>query len=546
MYYKVEAYTASERAGAILYAHNITPTYVSDNPVLNSQHVVFEAAKAYGHGLPYHAALASVTSASAELLGLEDRIGKIKEGFDADIVVWDSDPLSVGATPVQVWIDGAKQFKDPIVLKKPASEPITSSAELTKELEMKETNGNVVFTRLNFAYLDGAIRSVGPESSFTAIFSNGELTCIGPCIEEGVAAKAAGAPTIKLKDGHLTPPFAAFGTSLGLIEIDAEGDTHDGPPPSDGVSRAVDGLVFGGEQLARAFEHGVTIAISAPSTGSIDAKGISAGFHTTAKHKLERAAVWQEEVGLHYVFTLAAKGDKTPSISSAIAALRNKLLDAVDESNKTESSALSKAQYEEKSYLQRVISGSLPLILSVHSADTIATIISLKSEIESAIAKSTTSASPAKLRLVLVGGAEAHILANELAEANIAVVLAPLLPHAQSWDQKRSLTGAPITNGTTINYLLDAGVLVGISTEEVWETRDLGLLAGIAFANSEGRLSFKQALDLVGRNFITILGIEDAKDEDKKGDWVIWEGSPLEIGGRVRGMVSNGKTFVWE
>jgi imidazolonepropionase-like amidohydrolase len=109
VYYKVEAYTASERAGAILYAHNITPTYVSDNPVLNSQHVVFEAAKAYGHGLPYHAALAGVTSAPAELLGLGNRIGKIKAGFDADIVLWDSDPLSVGATPVQVWIDGAAQ-----------------------------------------------------------------------------------------------------------------------------------------------------------------------------------------------------------------------------------------------------------------------------------------------------------------------------------------------------------------------------------------------------------------------------------------------------
>ena len=36
-------------------------------------------------------------------------------------MVWDSDPLSVGATPVQVWIDGAPQFKDPVELEKPAS-----------------------------------------------------------------------------------------------------------------------------------------------------------------------------------------------------------------------------------------------------------------------------------------------------------------------------------------------------------------------------------------------------------------------------------------
>ena len=102
MYYKVESYRASERSGQILYENGITPVYVSDNPVINSQHVKQEAAKAYGYGLPYHVALAGITSAPAELLGLGERLGKVKAGFDADIVVWDSDPLSLGAAPLQV------------------------------------------------------------------------------------------------------------------------------------------------------------------------------------------------------------------------------------------------------------------------------------------------------------------------------------------------------------------------------------------------------------------------------------------------------------
>lgn len=110
---------ASEQAGKILYEAGLTPgmyccaspltlpddnmtdiviVYVSDNPVLNAQHVLLEAAKAHKNGLPYHAALAGVTSASAELLGLGERIGKVKAGFDADIVLWDSNPLSLGAT----------------------------------------------------------------------------------------------------------------------------------------------------------------------------------------------------------------------------------------------------------------------------------------------------------------------------------------------------------------------------------------------------------------------------------------------------------------
>ncbi|PVH95761.1 hypothetical protein DM02DRAFT_600229 [Periconia macrospinosa] len=553
MYYKVEAYTASERAGAILYNNSITPVYVSDNPVLNSQHVVFEAAKAYGYGLPYHAALAGVTSEPARLLGFGDRLGKIKESFDADIVVWDSDPLSVGATPVQVWIDGAKQFDDPIELKKPAAKPTTPDMSLTDELIQEEASDHIIFTGISYAYLDrsdksSSIAKKNPAGGMVAIFKDGKLQCLGECVSEQKSAESNGASYIRLKNGHLTPPFTAFGSSLGLIEIDAEPDTHDGPPPGDGITRAVDGLLFGGKQLAHAFSHGVTKAISAPSTGSIDAKGISVGFRTGSPSILSNGTIWKEEVGLHYILTLSAKSDKTPSISSAISQLRAKLLSAIHDNSTT--TPTSKEQYEETSYLKRVVQGSLPLILSAHSADTIAQIIRLKSTLTTAL--SSTSSAPPNPRIVIIGGAESHLVAPSLAAAQIPIILAPLLPHAQTWDQRRSLTGAPLTNGTTINALLDAGVLVGVSVEETWETRDLGLVAGTAFANSEGRLSFEGALDLVGGNLYEALGIEG---EDagmgvgiEEGEWVVWEGSPLEIGGRVRGVSGgegSGNMWVW-
>lgn len=540
MYYKVEAYTASEKAGAILYAHNITPTYVSDNPVLNSQHVVFEAAKGYGYGLPYHAALAGVTSAPAELLGLGDRIGKIKEGFDADIVVWDSDPLAIGATPVQVWIDGAPQFEDPVVLKKPILPPIKPDKSLAEGFEIKETRDTVVFTGISTDLL-GKTASYDASKKIVAIVTNGTLSCVGPCEIEMATAQASNALIVNLQNGFITPPFTAFGSSLGLLEIDAQGDTHDGRPPSSGISRAVDGLKFGGKQLARAFEHGVTKAISAPSTGSIDAKGVSVGFRTGAKNALDGDAVWEDEVALHYVLTLGAKDDSTPSISSAIGSLRGKLLEAVEENARNDTSPTGKAKYDETAYLKRVVSDGLPLVLSAHSADTIVSIIRLKGEVEEAI-KSLDPAIPTKLRVIIIGGAESHLVASEIADAGISVVLAPLLPHAQSWDQRRGLTGAPLTNGTAIDALVSAGVLVGISAEEVWETRDLGLLAGVAFANSEGRFNVTDALDLIGTNFDKMLGLENSAAKD---EWVIWEGSPLEIGGTVRGVGASAATFIW-
>ncbi|KAF2263032.1 hypothetical protein CC78DRAFT_519114 [Lojkania enalia] len=545
MYYKVEAYTASEKTGKILYEHGITPTYVSDNPVLNSQHVVVEAAKAYGYGLPYHAALAGITSAPAELLGLGHRIGKIKEGYDADIVVWDSDPLSAGATPVQVWIDGAPQFQNPVALKKPITPPIEPDLSLAEDSAKHNVEGDLIISGLSQVYLNEVEESFDTSHQAVAIITNGSLSCIGICIDKLILAHKSNTPVINLKNGYITPPFTGFGSAIGMIEIDAEEDTHDGAPPSNGITRAVDGLQFGGKHLLHAYERGVTKAISAPTEYSIDGKGISVGFHTGAKHALEEDAVWQNEVALHYILTLSAKRDKS-SISNAIASLRGKLLDAIY-SNET---FAGKAIYSEDAYLKRVVNGSLPLVLSVHSADTIATIIALKSEIESAIssaAHSTPSVSEHKLRVIIIGGAESHLLAAELAHASIPVILAPLLPHAQSWDQRRGLTGAPLTKGTAIDHLIAAGVLVGISVEEAWETRDLGLLAGIAYANSEGKLGFREALDLVGANLDKMLGLERGRGKvgAKNDEWVVWEGSPLQIGGRVRAVPGRGKTVVW-
>jgi hypothetical protein len=327
-------------------------------------------------------------------------------------------------------------------------------------------------------------------------------------------------------------PFVAFGSSLGLAEIDAESDTHDGPYPEDGITYALDGLSFGGKQLARAHEHGVTRAFTAPGTGGIDSRGVSVGFNTGAKTALEEGAIIYPELALHYPLTLSAKGGKTPSISSVISALRTQLLGAVGDSQED----VSKSNNTERAWLKRVVAGKTALVLSAHSADTIASIIRLKSQVE--------AVSSQKLRVVIIGGAEAHLVADELAAAKIAVVLAPLLPHAQSWDQRRGLTGPPLTNVST-NVLLDAGVHLGIGVEETWETRDLGLLAGIAYANSEGRLTFDEAVDLVGANFYKILGLAKPEKLNRDG-WLIWEGSPLEIGGRVKAIGGFKSTQFWK
>ncbi|KAI5202504.1 hypothetical protein E4T38_05593 [Aureobasidium subglaciale] len=532
MYYKVESYRASEQAGKILYENGVTPVYVSDNPVINSQHVKQEAAKAYGYGLPYHVALAGLTSAPAELLGMGERLGKIKAGFDADVVVWDSDPLSLGATPLQVWIDGAPQFKDPVELKKPLTSPIKPDLALTKDHDVAEASKDVVFTGVTNIRIPGLASTSEHKGPATVVVSEGKIICAGSCNAEARTATENKARTVALEDGYLTRPLTAFGSGLGLQEIMGQPQTYDGAVKDKTWARAVDGLLLDGKNLFAAYHHGVTKAISAPiaqAFSGISLRGVSAGFLTGAKTPLSKGAVFVEEAAVHYDFTLKGKSETNPSISSLVADLRHKLLEAV-RSNETIVDT-----YSEAASLKKVVEGKSALVLSVHSADSISALLRLKFTVE--------EASKTPLRLVVLGAAESHLVAEELAAADVAVVLAPLLPWAQSWDQRRSLMGAPLHNGTAIDVLLDAGARVAIGVDEIWETRDLGLTAGIAYKNSEGRLTEQQALDLVSTNFYDFLGLEKP---DAGSEFVIYEGSPLEIGGRVVAVADGtGNTEVW-
>ena len=68
--------------------------------------VHFEAALAVAYGLPYEIALAGCTSAAARLLGIEDRVGSLKSGLDADLALFDGDPLETTTHCTAVVIDG--------------------------------------------------------------------------------------------------------------------------------------------------------------------------------------------------------------------------------------------------------------------------------------------------------------------------------------------------------------------------------------------------------------------------------------------------------
>ncbi|MDZ7894962.1 MAG: amidohydrolase family protein [Sphingobium sp.] len=60
-------------------------------------------------GLSWGEALAAITSAPAEAMGMGDRFGSLRAGRVGDVVLWDGDPLELTSTPVGIWIDGVQQ-----------------------------------------------------------------------------------------------------------------------------------------------------------------------------------------------------------------------------------------------------------------------------------------------------------------------------------------------------------------------------------------------------------------------------------------------------
>jgi imidazolonepropionase-like amidohydrolase len=108
--YKVEAYDAIPYNAALMTEHGIVVSVNSDSAE-EARHLNQEAAKSMKWGgLSYDEALKLVTINPAIQLHIADRVGSIEPGKDADLAIYNKDPLSVYAVPQKVLIDGQVYF----------------------------------------------------------------------------------------------------------------------------------------------------------------------------------------------------------------------------------------------------------------------------------------------------------------------------------------------------------------------------------------------------------------------------------------------------
>lgn len=108
--YKVEAYDAIPYNAALMEERGVLVSINSDSGE-EIRHLNQEAAKAMKWGeMSEENALRLVTLNPAIQLGLDDRMGSLEVGKDADLAVWDGPPLSMFAKAVQTYVDGKLYF----------------------------------------------------------------------------------------------------------------------------------------------------------------------------------------------------------------------------------------------------------------------------------------------------------------------------------------------------------------------------------------------------------------------------------------------------
>lgn len=103
---KPELKNQSEKNAAVLTAAGIKTAVITDHPETPQKHLALCAGIAARYGMSKIDALSAITRIPAEICGIDDCVGSISKGLDADIIIWEGEPLDITAAPKIVLCDG--------------------------------------------------------------------------------------------------------------------------------------------------------------------------------------------------------------------------------------------------------------------------------------------------------------------------------------------------------------------------------------------------------------------------------------------------------
>ncbi len=107
---KPEASEIKYENGALLEQAGATVGYHTDASITDTRLFLRSGAFGVRAGMSREAALKALTIENAKMMDLQDRVGTLEAGKDADFVVLSGDPLSVYTKVEQTWVEGIKRF----------------------------------------------------------------------------------------------------------------------------------------------------------------------------------------------------------------------------------------------------------------------------------------------------------------------------------------------------------------------------------------------------------------------------------------------------
>ena len=531
-----------ERAGVKVAIH-------SDDYITSSRQMFRMAGLLVREGMTRDGALRALTIHGAEMLDLEERVGSIEKGKDADFVVLSGDPLDVDTKVLETWIEGQRVFSrkhdrafavggfavaDRLPLLRDAP-----SAKLGLEgkrplLALPEVN-----TSKAFVVRADKIVTMGPKG----IIDDGYVLVAGGQIREVGDAEAAkyhaDKPTIRVP--VVTPGLVDARSVVGLaglFNVPADQDQDEKAGPVQPQLRATDAFNPREKLLSYLLRHGVTTVQSGPGEANVIAG--QAGVFKTAGRTLEEALLRFPSMLICNLGETPkktyAEAKKAPMTRMATAAiLREQLQKAKAFGKRIEffETASQAGRALESDHpgtaldleaLAPYALGKLPVLITAHREDDIRTALRIGKEFG--------------LRLVLDHATEGYLLAKEIAAAKVPVIVAPPMQRVGS---RHETLNSSYENAAVLAL---SGVRVGFASgfeSYVPKTRVLLFEASVAAANG---LGFERALRAATIDAARILGVDDrvgSIEPKKDADLVLFGGEPFQATSHIEAVIVNGK-----
>ena len=108
---KIELRNQSLKAPGILSGAGIPVAIMTDHPCVPIQYLSLCAAMAVREGMSEEEALKAITIYAARVTGIDDRVGSLEAGKDADIAIFNGHPLDIRSRVVATVINGRVVYK---------------------------------------------------------------------------------------------------------------------------------------------------------------------------------------------------------------------------------------------------------------------------------------------------------------------------------------------------------------------------------------------------------------------------------------------------